>query len=70
MKVWLTPGDTKTTITWYCGEAEAWQGALDAIKGETSRLVEVDLTKNVKEEDKIYGGIIDVFIDIFKWRRS
>ena len=51
------------TIGGGCGEAEVWQEAMDTMADGTPRLVQVDLTEPVDGEDKICGGVMDVFIE-------
>jgi len=51
------------TIGGGCGEAEVWQAAMDVISTGKPQLVIVDLTENVEGEDKICGGIMEVFVE-------
>ena len=51
------------TIGGGCGEAEVWQEAMDVIDGGEPRIVTVDLTEPTAGEDKICGGIMDVFVE-------
>jgi xanthine dehydrogenase accessory factor len=51
------------TIGGGCGEAEVWQAAMDTMRDGRPRLVTVDLTEDVEGEDKICGGIMDVFVE-------
>ena len=51
------------TIGGGCGEAEVWQAAMDTMRDGQPRLVTVDLTEDVEGEDKICGGIMDVFVE-------
>ncbi len=51
------------TIGGGCGEAEVWQEAMDAMADGEPRLVQVDLTEPVDGDDKICGGVMDVFIE-------
>src|SRR3989304_1813221 len=46
-----------------CGEAEVWSEAMEAHKDGRPRLVRVDLTNPTDGEDKICGGVMDVFIE-------
>lgn len=63
-------GQAIGTIGGGCGEAEVWQEAFNAIKDGTPRLVKVDLTLDVEGEDKICGGIMEVFVEPFNRRRT
>jgi xanthine/CO dehydrogenase XdhC/CoxF family maturation factor len=51
------------TIGGGCGEAEVWQAAMDVLASGKPQLVLVDLTENVEGEDKICGGIMEVFVE-------
>jgi xanthine dehydrogenase accessory factor len=51
------------TIGGGCGEAEVWQAAMDVHANGTPRLVVVDLTQSTEGEDKICGGIMEVFVE-------
>jgi xanthine/CO dehydrogenase XdhC/CoxF family maturation factor len=51
------------TIGGGCGEAEVWQAAMDVIVSGKPRLVLVDLTESPEGEDKICGGIMEVFVE-------
>ncbi len=51
------------TIGGGCGEAEVWQEAMETMADGQPRLVRVDLTEPVDGEDKICGGVMDVFIE-------
>ena len=51
------------TIGGGCGEAEVWQAAMDTMRDGRPRLVTVDLTEDVEGEDKICGGVMDVFLE-------
>ena len=51
------------TIGGGCGEAEVWQAAMDTMRDGAPRLVTVDLTEDVEGEDKICGGVMDVFVE-------
>jgi len=51
------------TIGGGCGEAEVWSEAMEAHKDGRPRLVRVDLTNPIDGEDKICGGVMDVFIE-------
>ena len=56
-------GSFSGTIGGGCGEAEVWQEAMETMVDGTPRLVEVDLTEPVDGEDKICGGVMEVFIE-------
>ncbi len=51
------------TIGGGCGEAEVWQEAMNVHQSGTPRLVTVDLTESPEGEDKICGGIMEVFVE-------
>jgi len=51
------------TIGGGCGEAEVWQAAMDVLASGKPRLVTVDLTESPEGEDKICGGIMEVFVE-------
>lgn len=51
------------TIGGGCGEAEVWQEAMEVMRDGRPRIVPVDLTEPVDGEDKICGGIMDVFVE-------
>ena len=51
------------TIGGGCGEAEVWQGAMEVLEGGKPRIVTVDLTEPTDGEDKICGGVMDVFVE-------
>ena len=60
----LRPDGTFTgTIGGGCGEAEVWQDAMDTMADGRPRVVTVDLTEPVDGEDKICGGIMQVFVE-------
>lgn len=59
----LEDGAIKGTIGGGCGEAEVWQAAMEAMKDGQPRVVTVDLTTPIDGEDKICGGILDVFVE-------
>ena len=56
-------GSLRGTIGGGCGEAEVWQAAMDTIRDGRPRLVTVDLTEDVEGDDKICGGVMDVFVE-------
>ena len=51
------------TIGGGCGEAEVWQEAMDVLEDGKARIVTVDLTQPTDGEDKICGGVMDVFVE-------
>ena len=51
------------TIGGGCGEAEVWSEAMEALRDGRARLVQVDLTEPTDGEDKICGGVMDVFVE-------
>jgi xanthine dehydrogenase accessory factor len=51
------------TIGGGCGEAEVWQEAMDVLEDGRARIVTVDLTEPTDGEDKICGGVMDVFVE-------
>jgi xanthine dehydrogenase accessory factor len=51
------------TIGGGCGEAEVWQEAMDVLDDGRARIVTVDLTEPTDGEDKICGGVMDVFVE-------
>ena len=51
------------TIGGGCGEAEVWQEAMNVHETGKPRLVIVDLTESAEGEDKICGGIMEVFVE-------
>lgn len=51
------------TIGGGCGEAEVLEEALSAHKDGRPRLVRVDLTNPIDGDDKICGGVMDVFVE-------
>ncbi len=53
------------TIGGGCGEAEVWQAAMDTMRDGQPRLVTVDLTEDVEGDDKICGGVMDIFVERF-----
>ena len=56
-------GSFSGTIGGGCGEAEVWQEAMEAMQDGRPRLIVVDLTEPVDGEDKICGGVMDIFIE-------
>ena len=51
------------TIGGGCGEAEVWQEAMETMADGRPRIVTVDLTEDVEGDDKICGGVMDVFVE-------
>jgi len=51
------------TIGGGCGEAEVWQEAMDVFQDGRARIVTVDLTEPTDGDDKICGGVMDVFVE-------
>ncbi|HEV7215720.1 MAG TPA: XdhC family protein [Chloroflexota bacterium] len=51
------------TIGGGCGEAEVWQRAMEVLESGRPEIVHVDLTTPIDGEDKICGGIMDVFVE-------
>ena len=51
------------TIGGGCGEAEVWQEAMETMADGKPRIVKVDLTEPVDGDDKICGGVMEVFIE-------
>jgi xanthine dehydrogenase accessory factor len=58
------------TIGGGCGEAEVWQAAMDTLRDGQPRLITVDLTEDVEGDDKICGGVMDVFVERFSTNTS
>ncbi len=56
-------GSFSGTIGGGCGEAEVWQEAMEAMQDGRPRLIVVDLTEPVDGDDKICGGVMDIFIE-------
>ncbi len=56
-------GTFSGTIGGGCGEAEVWQEAMETMADGEPRTVLVDLTEPVDGEDKICGGVMEVFIE-------
>lgn len=62
MLVW-PDGSFCGTIGGGCGEAEVRAEAMEALRDGRPRLVRVDLTNPIDGEDRICGGVMDVFIE-------
>ncbi|MFQ5471534.1 MAG: XdhC family protein [Dehalococcoidia bacterium] len=56
-------GSSLGTIGGGCGEAEVLYEAMEAHKDGRPRLVRVDLTNPIDGDDKICGGVMDVFVE-------
>jgi xanthine/CO dehydrogenase XdhC/CoxF family maturation factor len=56
-------GSFTGTIGGGCGEAEVWQEAMNVLDTGKPKLVLVDLTESPEGEDKICGGIMEVFVE-------
>lgn len=56
-------GSFAGTIGGGCGEAEVWQEAMAALEDGRPRMVVVDLTEPTDGEDKICGGVMDIFVE-------
>jgi xanthine dehydrogenase accessory factor len=56
-------GTFRGTIGGGCGEAEVWQEAMNVHETGAAKLVIVDLTESPEGEDKICGGIMEVFVE-------
>ncbi len=51
------------TIGGGCGEAEVWADAMETMADGKPRVVVVDLTEPVDGDDKICGGVLEVFVE-------
>ena len=58
-------GKFEGTIGGGCGEAEVWQKAMEALESGLNQLVKVELTEDAEMGEKICGGVMDVFVDIW-----
>jgi xanthine dehydrogenase accessory factor len=58
------------TIGGGCGEAEVWQEAMETLDDGQPRIVTVDLTEPTDGEDKICGGVMDVFVERLGGKRA
>jgi xanthine/CO dehydrogenase XdhC/CoxF family maturation factor len=56
-------GSSAGTIGGGCGEAEVLLAAMEAHGDRRPRLVQVDLTNEIDGDDKICGGVMDVFVE-------
>ncbi len=59
-------GSIAGTIGGGCGEAEVYTVMLDVLRDGEPRLVTVDLTTDVEGDDKICGGIMDVYVEAIR----
>jgi xanthine/CO dehydrogenase XdhC/CoxF family maturation factor len=51
------------TIGGGCGEAEVREKAMEVLRTGAAQVVQVDLTNPLDGDDKICGGIMDVFVE-------
>lgn len=51
------------TIGGGCGEAEVRVEAMETLKDSRPRLVTVELTEPMESEDRICGGVMEVFLE-------
>lgn len=51
------------TIGGGCGESEVWAEAMELHKAGGGKLVTVDLTNPMDGDDKICGGVLDVWVE-------
>ena len=51
------------TIGGGCGESEVIYEAMETMKDGRPRLVRVDLTNPIDGEDKICGGVMEIFVE-------
>jgi len=56
-------GTSFGTIGGGCGEAEVWQKAMEILETGRPEIVHVDLTTPIDGDDKICGGVMDVFVE-------
>ena len=63
-------GKFEGTIGGGCGEAEVWQEAMEALEKNQHALVKVELTEDAETGEKICGGVMDVFVDIWQGEDS
>lgn len=56
-------GSFSGTIGGGCGEAEVWEKAMEVLETGVPAIVTVDLTEPIDGEDKICGGVMDVFVE-------
>ncbi len=58
-----TDGSFCGTIGGGCGEAEVIYAAMEAHEDGRPRLIRVDLTNPLDGDDKICGGVMDIFVE-------
>lgn len=51
------------TIGGGCGEAEVREKAVEVFQTGSAQVVQVDLTNPLDGEDKICGGVMDIFVE-------
>lgn len=51
------------TIGGGCGEAEVWSEAMGVLQTGVPKLVTVDLTNPLDGDDKICGGLMDIWVE-------
>ncbi|MGB6836865.1 MAG: XdhC family protein [Dehalococcoidia bacterium] len=51
------------TIGGGCGEAEVREKAMETLRDGRPRLVKVDLTESPEGEDRLCGGVMEVFLE-------
>ena len=56
-------GSFAGTIGGGCGEAEVLMAAAEVLESGAPRVVQVDLTNPLDGDDKICGGVMDVFVE-------
>jgi xanthine dehydrogenase accessory factor len=56
-------GSFSGTIGGGCGEAEVWQEAMETMADGKPRTVLVDLTEPTDGDDKICGGVMEIFVE-------
>ncbi len=62
-------GETAGTIGGGCGEAEAWQAAMDALEDGRRRMLTLDLTGDISmDTEMVCGGLMEVFVDLWDGR--
>jgi xanthine dehydrogenase accessory factor len=66
----LPDGQFEGTVGGGCGEAEVWQKAMEALKSGKPRTVRIELTEDAEMGEKICGGVMEVFVDIWQKRNS
>jgi xanthine dehydrogenase accessory factor len=59
-------GETTGTIGGGCGEAEAWQAAMDTLEDGRRRMLTLDLTADISlDTEMVCGGVMEVFVDLW-----